>query len=193
LLAILSFWRNWWRARDGVTAIEFAFVAPVLLLLMFGILEFGIIMLVSNMMESATTVTSRLGRTGYAAPDETREDTLLAEVRARTASMLDPDQLSITTKYYSQFDQVNRGEPWNDTNHNGTADPGEYTDINGNGHYDADLGTAGYGNAGDIVVYTVHYPWPIQTPIMREILGDANGRFDITARAVVKNEPYDDE
>lgn len=188
----MAFLRRFIHAEHGVTAIEFAVVAPVLILMMFGIIEFGVIMLVTNMMESATTVTSRMGKTGFVAAGQTREDTLLAEVRARTGSMLDPDKLTISSQYYAQFDQIGRAEPWNDANHNGIAEPGEYTDVNGNGMYDSDMGLAGYGDAEDIVVYTVHYPWPIMTPIMREIIGDAEGNFPISASAVVKNEPYDD-
>jgi hypothetical protein len=159
---------------------------------MFGIIEFGVIMLVSNMMESATTVTSRLGRTGFTAGGQTREDMLLEQVRTRTASFLDPANITITSNFYAQFDQIGDAEPWNDTNGNGTPDAGEYSDVNGNGQYDSDMGLGGYGNAEDIVVYTVSYPWPIMTPIMREIIGDAGGNIVLTARAVVKNEPYDD-
>lgn len=187
-----GFIQRLWRAREGVTAIEFAVLAPVLLLLMFAILEFSLIMLVSNVMESATSITSRLGRTGFIEAGKSREQTILASIEKRAGTMLDAGKLSITAKHYEQFDQIGDAEPWTDTNGNGIADPGEYDDINGNGQYDSDMGLAGYGDAEDIVVYTVEYPWQIMTPIMREFLGDAQGIFPITAHAVVKNEPYDD-
>jgi hypothetical protein len=64
-----------------------------------------------------------------------------------------------------------------------------YTDVNGNGNWDPDEGSSGSGNAGDVVVYTVSYPWTITTPIMSSLIG-ANGTYAITAHAVVKNEPY---
>lgn len=184
--------RRFWRAREGVSAIEFAIIAPVLMLLIFGIVEFAIIMLVANMMENATSISSRLGKTGYAASGKSRADTIRDSVIARAGNLIDPARLAITSKYYEQFDQIGDAEPWNDANHNGIAETGEYSDINGNGQYDADMGLAGYGNAEDIVVYTIRYPWPIMTPIMREIIGDAQGEFPVTAHAVVKNEPYDD-
>ncbi len=184
--------RRLWRANDGVSAIEFAVVAPVLLLLIFGIVEFATIMLVANIMENATSISSRLGKTGYAADGKSRSDTIRDSVITRAGGLIDPTKLSITSKYYEQFDQIGDAEPWNDTNHNGIAEAGEYNDINGNGQYDADMGLAGYGNAEDIVVYTILYPWGVMTPIMREIIGNAQGEFPITARAVVKNEPYDD-
>lgn len=184
--------RRFGRDHQGVSALEFAILAPVLLLILFGVLEFAMIMLLTNILENATAITSRLGKTGYSEAGSSRSATILDAVKARAGNLIDPEQLSISSKYYAQFDQIGDAEPWNDTNHNGVPDPGEYTDVNGNGHWDADMGTAGYGNAEDIVVYTVSYPWPIMTPIMREIIGDTNGNFTIRAHAVVKNEPYDD-
>ena len=184
-----SFLRRFTRCRDGVTAVEFAIIAPVLLLLVFGIIEFALLMLATNILESATSLSSRLGKTGYAQSGISREETILASVRSRAGLLLDPDQLTITSKFYEQFDQIGDAEPWNDTNHNGIPEVGEYVDINGNGKYDADMGQAGYGNADDIVVYTVSYPWHVITPIMREFIG-TKGVFTITTHAVVKNEPY---
>lgn len=181
--------RRFTRCERGVTAIEFAVIAPVMLLMMFSILEFSMLMLVTNIMESATSISSRLGKTGYADAGVSREDTILASIRQRAGVLIDAESLSITSKFYDQFDQIGDAEPWNDTNHNGTAEAGEYSDINGNGQYDADLGQAGYGNADDIVVYTVRYPWSVATPIMRELVG-TDGVYNITTHAVVKNEPY---
>lgn len=184
--------RRLWRAEDGVSAIEFAIIAPVLLLLMFGIVEFATIMLLANIMENATSISSRLGKTGYVVSGKSREDTIRDSVIARAGGLIDPSQLAITSKYYEQFDEIGDAEPWNDANHNGIAEAGEYNDINGNGQWDADMGLAGYGNAEDIVVYTIRYPWRVMTPIMRELIADGNGDFPVTAHAVVKNEPYDD-
>lgn len=179
------------RAEEGLTALEFCFVAPILILMLFAVIEFSLVMLVSNMMESATNISSRLGKTGFTASGQSREETILASIRERAGPLIDPTLLTIGTKVYGRLSQIGQPEPWHDTNHNGSVDPGEYDDINGNGVYDTDMARAGYGGARDIVVYTVSYPWEIQTPIMRELIGDANGRFPITASAVVKNEPYD--
>lgn len=166
-------------------------LAPVLLLLIFGVIEFSLIMLVSNILENATSISSRLGKTGYAQNGLSREDTIRQSIEQRAGGLVDPQKLTITSKYYAQFDQIGDAEPWNDANGNGVAELGEYNDINGNGQYDADMGLAGYGDAEDIVVYTVHYPWSVLTPFMRELIGDAQGNFPIETHAVVKNEPYD--
>lgn len=179
------------RDARGVTAIEFALVAPVLLLMLFAVIEFSLIMLTNNLMESATATSSRLGKTGFSASGQTREETILQSIADRAGSFINTNNLTITTRVYDQFDQIGDAEPWIDNNANLMPDPGEFVDVNGNGIYDTDMARVGYGDAEDIVVYTITYPWPIQTPIMRELVGDTNGNFTITTSAVVKNEPYD--
>lgn len=181
--------RRFVRCARGVTSIEFVIIAPVMILLTFSILEFSMMMLVTNIMESATSLSSRLGKTGYSDAGLSREDTILASIERRAGVLIETDDLTITSKFYEQFDQIGDAEPWNDSNGNGNPEVGEYSDINVNGQYDADLGQAGYGNADDIVVYTVSYPWNVVTPIMRELIGE-EGVYTITTHAVVKNEPY---
>ena len=74
--------------------------------------------------------------------------------------------------------------------HNGKYDLGEnYTDVNGNGKWDADRGIAGVGNSGEVVRYKVDYEWHLMTPLLSDMLGD-NGVFHMSASVVVRNEPY---
>lgn len=177
-------------SEDGVSAIEFALIAPVLMLLIFGIIEYSLIMVVYNVMESSTAISSRLGKTGYAESGMTRAETIIHDITRRAGTVIDPNELTVTSKFYKQYDQINDPEPFVDANLNGNYDGGEtYTDINGNSQWDADMGASGYGSAGDVVVYQVSYPWNVTTPIMRELIG-TNGIYTVTTHAVVKNEPY---
>ena len=176
--------------NSGVTAIEFAVVAPTFMLLLCGIIEFAMIMMLFNVMEGATAISSRLGKTGYSTVGLTRQQTIIKAIKDRAGSLIDPTKLTVTSKFYKQFDQIGDPEPFIDANHNGVRDPSEsYTDINGNGVWDSDMGSSGYGSASDIVVYTVTYPWPIATPIISNLVG-TGGNYNITTHAVVKNEPY---
>ncbi len=182
--------KNFVTCEDGVTAVEFAVIAPTFVLLMMGIIEFSLIMMVNNVMEGATAISSRLGKTGYNTVGLTREATIINAITQRAGTLLDSKKLTVTSKFYKQFDQIGDPEPYIDANHNSSFDTGEsYTDINGNGKWDSDMGSSGYGSAGDVVVYTVSYPWPISTPIMSNLVG-TGGTFTITTHAVVKNEPY---
>jgi hypothetical protein len=39
---------------------------------------------------------------------------------------------------------------------------------------DADLGVAGLGGAGDVVVYSLSYPWTALTPLLAPFLNGTN-------------------
>lgn len=178
------------KSQSGATAIEFAMVAPVLILFSIGIIEVSLMMLTQNIMESATFTASRLGKTGYVEGGKTREETILEALQQSASGLLDISKVTITHLSYDQFGDVGRPEPFMDANGNGVRDSGEnYTDVNGNGVYDSDMGAANAGDSGDVVVYTVNYPWTIATPIMSELIG-THGVFNLTARSVVKNEPF---
>lgn len=173
--------------QKGVTAVEFALITPVFMLLLFGIIEFALVMYASSVMEGAVSYSSRYGKTGYTAAGSSRQQQIIAAIAARTAGLLDASKITVVSKVYPSFDSISKEEPYIDANHNGTHDVGEtYTDVNGNGQWDSS-GVAGLGNANDIVVYTVYYPWVINTPIIANFLG---GTIYLSSRTVVKNEPY---
>lgn len=177
-------------AKDGSAAIEFALIAPVMLLFAIGTVEMSLMMMAQNIMESATFSASRIGKTGYVATGKTREDTIMDELASKSAGLIDTRKITIQTLAYDTFSDVGKPEPFVDANNNGVRDNGEnFTDVNGNGVYDSDMGASSSGNAGQVVVYEVTYPWKIATPIMSSFIG-TNGIFTLTAHAVVKNEPF---
>ena len=179
------------RCERGIAALEFAMIMPAFVLLVMGVIEMSVIMFAGAVMESATTNGARLGKTGYVAAGETRQQEIIADVQARTKGLLNPNQITVTTLVYSNFSQIGVGEPC--LKPPTPPCPGvagvNFTDINGNGVWDADLGAAGLGNPGDIVVYTVSYPWHVMTPILNHIIG-TQGVLTLQARSVVRNEPY---
>lgn len=179
--------KNLIRDSDGVTAVEFALIAPVFVLILMGIIEFSLVMFVSSVMEGATSASGRYGKTGYTAVGSTRQEQIISAVASRSAGLLDATKITINTTVYPSFDSIDQEEPYIDSNHNGTHDVGEtYTDVNGNAQWDS-FGVAGLGNANDVVVYTASYPWVINTPIIANFLGST---IIISSRTVVKNEPY---
>ena len=176
---------------DGTVAIEFAMLAPAYFLLIIGVMECSLMMFAQHVLESASANASRIGKTGYVASSETRQQTIMDTITHLAGFIMDTSKIVMTSTTYKSFSSIGSGESFIDANGNGQWDPGEnYTDANGNGAYDTDVGTSGLGNAGDIVVYTISYPWPIMTPIMEEVVG-TNGTLTLTSRVVVKNEPYD--
>ena len=92
---------------------------------------------------------------------------------------------------YPGFGQIGQGEDFVDGNGNGTYDAGEtFTDANANGVWDPDIGVAGPGNAGEVVLYKLQYDWPLLTPLMGSLLSP-EGTIPIVASIAVRNEPWD--
>ena len=93
-------------------------------------------------------------------------------------------------RVYDSFSDVNRPEPFTDDNPaNGVWDPGEeYNDSNGNGQWDADMGVAGLGAGGAIVLYTIAVDWKMLTPLVGHLVDD--GKIRLEASVAVRNEPF---
>lgn len=178
------------RDQRGTTAVEFALIGGVLIFLIAGIVEFSLVMVVTNSLEAATSISSRVGKTGFADTGLSREETILAEIEKRAGGLIDIDDVEITSQAYASFDQIGKPEPWNDSNSDGVPDDGEYTDINGNGQWDEDMGIEGFGGSDEVVVYTIKYDWRIITPLMSQVIGGADGAVTLSAQWVVKNEPF---
>ena len=157
--------RRFLKNNKGAAMLEFALLAPIFFYMIFGIIEVSAMMLTEGVIESATRQAARSGLTGYTPSGTTRDEYILDQIEAE-AILIDPNQLTLNTLVYSNFGDIGQSEPYTDTNGDGYYDVGEpYTDSNGNGQWDIDMGIAGIGNGGDIVVYTVNYPWSFYTPV----------------------------
>lgn len=172
------------RDRRGVTAVEFAIAGPVFLLLLFGSLDLGHTLYVSSLLRGAVQQAARDSTLETADTDE-----LDAYVGSIVSGIAPGADISVERKSYYDFEDVGRAETWNDANNDSTCNNGEaYTDENGNGHWDGDVGVAGNGSASDSVLYTVTMSYKPLFPIPF-IAGSENSRT-IVASAFKKNQPY---
>lgn len=182
--------RALWLCRRGGAALEFAFALPILILLMCGTLDLGMVLFADVLMEGAVRDTSRLGITGYAPSGEDRDTMILNALKKDTLGLIDVNQATITHKVYDNFSDIGQPEPYDDANGNGQYDVGEtYTDVNGNGQWDSDMGVAGLGGSGSVVLYTVTYPWRTWTHLVDPLFG-SDGTITLKATTAVRNEPY---
>ena len=181
------------RDRSGVTIIEFAFVAPVMIVLLSGLLEFGYVAFARSTLESAILDASRSARVAEC-PGEAAE-LIEAEVVRRMDAVIshdgEPPVLTVRS-YGAEFGNVGNPEPFNDLDASGSFDPGEpYTDINGNAQWDEDMGKSGdYGGFGDVVEFTATFNVASLLPFIAARLNDNEGFYPITAETVVRNEPF---
>jgi hypothetical protein len=187
LRRILSLRRN----ENGSPSVEFVFAAPVLVLMSIGTIEFGLVMFVTVLMESGLRDAARFGITGQEPDPDARLAAIVDIIEDRTIGLVDIDAASIEILSYESFADVERSEDYVDGNANGGFDPGEtYTDENSNGQWDEDVGLAGAGESGQVVVYRVEYNWPLLTPILSNFIGH-EGYFPIRASIAVRNEPWE--
>jgi len=181
--------RNIIRNNDGNTIIEFAVVAPMLFLLLMGIIEFGLIYFTNSAMEGATNIGSRIGKTGFTTGGVNREAYIRSEINRLSGGFLNSSKLKISILSYSSFSNIGQPEPCiSPPKAPCPGRPGiNFTDINGNGTWDIDQGSANAGGAGAIVLYSSTYPWSLFTPLISSFLG-RGGIYTITATTAVRNE-----
>ncbi len=180
------------RDRQGVAALEFALLGALIVTLAVGIIEFAMILFVNTLMEGGLREAARYGVTGFSGGAATRQEAVLAIVGQHTRGLVDIEEVSLETLVYPGFAEVGQPEPFTDANGNGSYDgaPAEpFTDINGNGVWDSDMGAAGLGGPGDIVLYTLSYDWPLMTGLLDGVIG-TDGRMPLDASIVVRNEPF---
>ncbi|MFP4127048.1 MAG: TadE/TadG family type IV pilus assembly protein [Alphaproteobacteria bacterium] len=204
-------WLDLWRDRRGVSAIEFALVGPVVLLLIAAVVEASLLWSGATALDSGSRAAARYGLTGAVRPDETRTDVVRRLVTEQVCPRaLDPSRsvcfwaedgprfvdedddatpLDLQLKAYADPRNLGRPEPWDDRNGNGKRDPGEeFEDLNGNGVWDADTGVAGPGGPADLVVYEIAVHQGVTNPLLRAALGGRTVRHE--TRIVIRNEPF---
>ena len=173
-------------ARDnrGAAAIEFALVAPVMLMVLFGLFDLGHGQYSRAMLEGAIDKASRAA---------TNEGVTTANIDSRVTAAVRQvapgATLTFTRTTYSDFADVGMPEDFDDIDGDGSCNNNEpYEDANGNKTYDLDRGKAGNGGARDAVLYKVDVSYKRILPIGRLI-----GQSDTTkmsATTVLRNQPY---
>lgn len=174
------------RDAEGATLIEFALVAPVLLMVLMGIFDMSYNIYTSIMLEGAI---QKAARDSTIEGAEGRAGEIDAAVTRAVHHVAPQADLQFNRKAYTNFTDVSEPEDFTDVDNNGTCSEGEpYEDINGNGRWDTDRGTAGFGGARDAVLYTVTVDVPRLFPVAGLIgLPDT---FSTQSETVLRNQPF---
>lgn len=176
------------RDDQGSMTTELALVLPVFLMMLVGIIETGMLLFTNSALENAILRSSRFGVLGAEGDNGvSRTDKILAIIEEQTFGRVNMNSLEMQTLVYDSFADINQEEPYEDSDGSGDYTVGEnYSDINGNGQWDADMGVAGPGGAGDIVLYKVSYHFQTLTSFLDPLFKNIN----LTATVAVRNEPY---
>lgn len=174
---------------DGSAAIEFAFTAPLLIFTIVGIMEFSMIMFLNASLEGGLRDAARFGTTGFTPTGLDREQVIIDKLQSATLGFITIEDDNVTALAYSNFSEIGQPEPYIDGNPmNGSYDAGEaFTDVNGNGQWDADMGTPGLGGPCAVVVYRVETEWRLLLGLLADSIGNP---VMLRASTAVRNEPY---
>ncbi|WP_082560173.1 MULTISPECIES: TadE/TadG family type IV pilus assembly protein [unclassified Brevundimonas] len=160
-------------ARDGSAAVEFGMVALPFCMMMFAILELGVVFVTDSVLENATIETGRLVRTGQASAQNMTATQFKTSLCSRM-SIFAPDcaaRATIDVRIIPQF-AVTPPDPMA----GGTFDAGALTYSN--------------GNPGDLVLVRVWYRQPLLTTFLAQGLSRLNdGSAILTATTAFRNEP----
>lgn len=174
------------RQNDGATVVEFAIIAPIMLVLTMGMLELGYQAYVQTMLEGAL---NKAGRDSTLESGAAKAAEIDSAVQATVQGISRQATFTSTRKSYRSFSRIGLAEEFTDTNANGSHDSGEcFVDTNGNGQWDAEQGADGQGGADDIVSYKMTVRYPLLFPLGK-LLGWPSHR-DISATTILRNQPF---
>ncbi len=171
--------------QRGAALVEFALVAPVAVLMLLGMMDLLYREYLQSILTGAIQAAGRKsslesGPNSLAAID-TAVFNAVHEVAANATWHSDRQS-------FADFNSI-APEPFTDSNSNGQRDPGEcFSDINGNGSWDAVPGRTGIGGANDTVLYTMTITYPRLFPV-GAWLGWSN-EAQVVAKTILKNQPY---
>lgn len=176
-------------SKDGVTAVEFALVTPVLLLILMGGMDVSRSAYVSSVLYGAV---QKAGRDSSLETGGSASAAIDAKILAVVQPLAKDGVLTVNRKSHSSMKRAMRAETFTDSNANNARDAGEcYEDANSNGSWDAVGGKAGLGGADDIVVYTATFTYPRTFP-MAGLMG-MNPNQTLSATTILRNQPFGDQ
>ncbi|GMN03041.1 TadE/TadG family type IV pilus assembly protein [Erythrobacter sp. MTPC3] len=177
------------RKEDGVTIVEFALVAPVLLLMLVGLLDFGLQMYARAIVDGAMQDAGRDSSLEPGGPTAAQMD---AQVTARINDLLPSANVTFTRRNYEDYGDVGAAEEFTDSNGDGICNDNEpFEDMNGNGIWDGDQGRDGRGGASDAVVYESQTSYGRLFPIDAFI--NVSPNVVIESTTILRNQPYSDQ
>ena len=164
--------------RSGSAAIQFAIVAPVLLLFLFGIIETGVIFFAQSSLQNAADDTARLVRTGQVQVTGITKTQYISNVCSEMAGLVNSSNCNNNLKVDMEAFQTFASASYNNV-------------LNKNGSLNAGKMQFAAGSACDIVLVRVFYGWSIMTPLLAPLLQNMpNGRYLLVSAQAFRNEPY---
>jgi Flp pilus assembly protein TadG len=175
-------------ARDnaGVTVVEFALIAPALLLSILGIMDIGYNIYTQTLLRGAIQKAARDSSIEGSGNSVAAIDARVTRAVREIAPNADID---FNRMAYTNFSDVAVAEDFTDLDNDGQCNNGEpFEDVNGNNSWDADRGSEGQGGARDAVLYTVNVRYDRAFPLAPMI--GLPSTVGTSASTVLRNQPF---
>lgn len=168
------------RAREGATAVEFAFVAAPFMALLFGIIELGGIFLASTTLEIATDRAARQIRTGeFQTGGGVSKDSFKTLVCSGMSWLQSPcaTNLYIDVRTFDSFQDLAAAQQMDGAN------------------FDPNATCWATGSPTDIVLVRTYYRWKLFTPLLSTVMVNIPGTDTrlLSTVSTFRNEPYSDD
>lgn len=166
--------RSLFQNKDGVTAIEFPFVALPFFTIVFAILELGLAFLVNRMVDNAVIEASRMIRTGQATKAGFSADTFAQQVcTSLPAFLCEPSRIRVNVTVAPDFSSTSSLDSLYD-------EDGKLKDDHA---YQS-------SQKGEIVAVNVIYKWPMFTSLLNLSSLDHGSERHLSTTMVFRNEPW---
>lgn len=175
---------------DGAALVEFAIVAPALVVMIMGLMDITHTQYTSSVLYGAL---QKAGRDLTLENANARQEDIDKRVRDHVSAVM-PIKGEVTVKKLSHFDfsDVAVPEDFSDMNGDGVCNANEpYIDTNSNSRWDADRGRTGIGGARDVVAYEATVTYPRLFP-MYGLIGLPQ-TVTLKAATVLRNQPFDEQ
>jgi len=174
------------REAQGAAVVEFALVAPILLMVLLGSLEVGLNLYLRSVLEGALLMAGRSSSLQAAQAGQTAID---ATVSSQIHAIIPSASVTFSRRNYVNFSDRGRPEDFTDANGNDAYDPGEcFTDENDNAQWDTDVSKDGQGGANDVVLYTANVDYRGVLPDFSTL--GMTGLRTISASTTLRNQPF---
>jgi Flp pilus assembly protein TadG len=164
------------RSERGAAAVEMALVATPFFMLLFGIIEVGMVFLISASLENGMDIAARTIRTGQFQTGATPTAAAFKTTICNTFGWFQADctaNLYVDVRTFSTFSSITAPQPVS------------------NGSFNTSALTFSPGGPNDIVVVRAYYQWPLIAPFFDAAMQQLNGGVAVlTSTFAFRNEPY---
>ena len=164
------------RNRRGWAVVEFALIAPLFFALLFAMLEYALMFLAGQVLETATQDAARLVQTGQAQAAGFDKDQFKQQLCDRLVALFHCETgVVIDVKSFPSFAAITPEE---------LAPPITDGEFSGTNRYEP-------GNRNDIVLVRVYYPWQFYvTNLGFNVSNLSGGKRLLMASFASRNEPF---